>query len=200
MNIQSQDSSALPPEDAPEHIFHHPPLPQTRLSRPIEGAIERIGGAVSWVWIVLMLIICGNVFMKNVLHRGSIQLEEIQWHIYSALFLLGLSYAMVRDDHVRVDVLFEHLKPRTAAWVEAAGLIVFMLPFVGVLIWYAVPFVLSSYLDAERSISPAGLSHYWILKGVLLFSLVLLLLATIARLSRCIHRAARREPAPTARA
>lgn len=186
MDTEPQEATAGPSGETLEHIVHHSALPQNRFSRAVDGAVERVGSFASWFWVALMLVICLNVFMKNVLHVGSIQLEEIQWHIYAAVFLLGLSYALVRDDHVRVDVIFERLGPRAAARVELVGILCLLLPFIIVLVWYTVPFVINSYRDGERSMSPGGLSNYWILKAVLLFALALVLLAAVSRLTRCI--------------
>jgi TRAP-type mannitol/chloroaromatic compound transport system permease small subunit len=166
-------------------VVHHAALPETRFSSALDSAMKRLGSAISWFWLVLMAVIVINVFMKNVMAQGSVQFEEIQWHIYSALFLLGLSYTMATDDHVRVDVLHERFSLRTKAWVDLIGIVFFLIPFLLVLIWYAVPYVVKAFVDAERSASPAGLSNYWIIKTALPLGFVLLLLAALARLSRC---------------
>jgi TRAP-type mannitol/chloroaromatic compound transport system permease small subunit len=183
--------SALEPTDHDEpddlrFVVHHAALPETRLSRAIDGAIKRFGSAISWFWIALMGVIIVNVFMKNVLGQGSVRFEEIQWHIYAALFLLGLSYAMAHDDHVRVDVLHERFPLRTKAWVDLIGIGLFLIPFLLVMLWFTAPFVRQSFLDGERSVSPAGLSNYWIIKSALPLSIVLLLLTSVSRLSRCL--------------
>ncbi len=173
------------PDDL-QYIIHHAALPETAFSRAVEGALKRFGSWVSWFWIVLMAVICVNVFMKNALGQGSVRFEEIQWHIYSALFLIGLSYTMACDDHVRVDLFYERFGIRTKAWIDLLGIVLFLLPFLAVMLYYAFPFVVKAYTDAERSSSPAGLSHYWIIKSTLVIGLGMLVLSALARLHRCV--------------
>lgn len=173
------------PDDL-HYVVHHAAFPETGFSRLIDNAIKKIGSWISWFWVVLMLVICVNVFMKNVLGQGSVRFEEIQWHIYSAIFLIGLSYAMAYDDHVRVDLLHERFNLRTKAWIEVAGIVIFLLPFLAVLLYYAWPFVLKAYTDGERSSSPAGLTHYWLIKSTLVIGLVLLIATSLSRLQRCV--------------
>ncbi|WP_157961612.1 TRAP transporter small permease subunit [Acuticoccus kandeliae] len=177
--------SSTEPDDL-NYIVHHAALPETGFSRAIDGAIKRFGSFMSWFWVALLAVICVNVFMKNALGQGSVQFEEIQWHIYAALFLIGLSYTMAYDDHVRVDILYENFSLKAKAWVDTLGIIFFLIPFLLLMIYYSWPFVLKAYTDHERSSSPAGLSNYWIIKSVLILGLSLLLLTAIARLHRCV--------------
>lgn len=189
MSIQDEDYDRAISHEEPDDLHflvHHAALPETGFSRAVDGAIMRFGSWISWFWIALMAVICINVFMKNVLGQGSVQFEEIQWHIYAALFLLGLSYTMAYDDHVRVDIFYEQFGLRAKAWIETIGIVIFLIPFILVVLYYAWPFVVKAYVDQERSSSPAGLSHYWIIKSALLFGFGLLLLTALSRLSRCI--------------
>lgn len=177
------------PHDEPDdliHVIHHADLPESPTTRAIDGAIGRLGSWMSWGWLALIGVICLNVFMKNVLGQGSVRFEEVQWHIYAALFLFGLSHTMVHDDHVRVDVLHEGFGTRTKAWVDLIGIALFLIPFIVVLLWFAGPFVAKAFADGERSASPAGLSHYWIIKSALPAGLVLLLAAAVSRAIRCV--------------
>lgn len=180
--------SAIEPDDLQyrHDVVSHADLPETKFSAAINTQIKRFGSMISWFWIVLMMVICTNVFMKNVLGQGSVRFEEIQWHIFSALFLMGLCYTMAYDDHVRVDLFYEQMSLKSKAWVDAIGILVFLLPFIGVLLYFGEAFVLKAFADNERSNSPAGLSHYWIIKSTLLIGLCLLAVAAIARLHICV--------------
>lgn len=171
------------PDDL-QYLMHHATLPDTRFSRVVDGALRALGRAMSWMWLALMLVIVLNVTMKNVFGDGRVEFEEIQWHIYSALFMLGLSVTLVNDEHVRVDLLYEHFSLRTKAWIEFFGIVGLLLPFAAMLFWYAVPFVVDAFETAERSASPAGLSHRWVIKSALLAGVGLLALAALARLHR----------------
>ncbi len=159
-------------------------LPHTRFSRPIDRWLTRIGHALSWVWLVLLVIIVVNVVLRYVFGQGRIEFEEIQWHLYSAGFLLGLSFAYQADAHIRVDVLHERLSPRTRAWIELYGIVLLLLPFIALVLIYSVPFVTLSYTLNEVSQAPGGLPWRWLIKAVLPLAFVLLALAALSRLSR----------------
>ena len=77
--------------------------------------INRIGRIVSWVWLALLIVIVTNVTLRYAFGEGRVEFEEIQWHLYSLGFLVGLSFAYTGDNHVRVDVLHERLSPRRKA-------------------------------------------------------------------------------------
>ncbi len=159
-------------------------LPETRLSRVIDPALTRIGQWASWLWLLLMAIIVGNVVLRYAFDAGHIEIEEIQWHIYSYGFLLGLSYAYQADAHIRVNVLHEHWSDRTQAWIELYGILLFMLPFIAVILIFSFPFVAASFEIGEVSQSPGGLPFRWAVKAALPVGFLLLLLAVLSRLSR----------------
>jgi TRAP-type mannitol/chloroaromatic compound transport system permease small subunit len=168
--------------DADELIHHHTKLPDTVLSMSIDAAMAWIGKAASWLWLIVVGIIMWAVIGRYAFGQGSITLEEWQWHVAGAAWLLGLSYTLSVDDHVRVDVLHERFSVRTQAWIELLGITLLLLPFLGFVIYEAIPFVMSSYQQGESSPAPAGLSNRWILKAIMAISFVLLALAAISRL------------------
>ncbi len=159
-------------------------LPHTRLSRLIDPILQRIGDATSWLWLVLMATILGNVVLRYAFGEGRVELEEIQWHLYAAGFLLGLAYAYQADTHIRVDVLHERFAARTRAWIELYGIVLFLLPFIAVVLVFSVPFVITSMELGEVSQAPGGLPLRWLIKAALPCGFGLLLAATISRLSR----------------
>lgn len=158
--------------------------PHTSFSRLIDAALVKIGQWASWVWLVLLVVIVLNVLLRYVFDEGYIEFEEIQWHLYSVGFLLGLSYAYQADAHIRVDVLHERFPPRLKAWIELYGIVLFLLPFIALVLVFSVPFVIQSYRLGEVSQAPGGLPYRWLIKAVLPAGFVLLLLAVLARLSR----------------
>lgn len=161
-----------------------PNLPQTTLSRCIDPLLAGIGHYVSWLWLLLLIIIVGNVFMRYAFGEGHIEFEEIQWHIYSIGFLLGLSYAFQADAHIRVDVVSQRLPVRWRAWLELYGIILGLLPFLLLILWFSIPFVQRSWSLSEVSQAPGGLPYRWLIKAVLPLGFTLLILAAISRLSR----------------
>lgn len=159
-------------------------LPHTAFSRRVDAWLVRLGRWLSWVWLLLLAIIVVNVVLRYVFDEGRIEFEEIQWHLYSIGFLLGLSYAAQADAHIRVDVLHERLRPRLQAWIELYGILLLLLPFIALVLIYSVPFVVQSYQLSEVSQSPGGLPLRWLIKAVLPLGFALLLLATLSRLTR----------------
>ena len=177
--------SRTEPDDL-QYLICHADLPETGFSRTVDRALNAMGSAMSWGWVGLMAIIVLNVAMKNLFGDGRVEFEEIQWHLYSALFMQGLSVTLVADAHVRVDLLYERFSLRTKAWIDLLGIVFLLLPFVTMLVWYAVPFVTDSFATAERSSSPAGLPYRWIIKSALLLGVGLLALAALSRLHRVV--------------
>lgn len=162
-------------------------LPETPASIAIDGIVARIGQGLSYIWMLLLGIIVINVVARYLFDQGRIELEELQWHLYSVGFLFGMSYAYQADTHIRVDVLHERLPPRTQAWIELYGILLFLLPFIALILIYSVPFVLSSYDLGEVSASPGGLPLRWLIKAALPAGFALLLLSVISRLLRVWH-------------
>jgi TRAP-type mannitol/chloroaromatic compound transport system permease small subunit len=162
----------------------HTALPHTRLSIVLDACVGRVGDAASWLWVVLLGVIVTNVVMRYALGEGRIEFEELQWHLYSVGFLVGLSYCVVSDDHVRVDFIHGNLGPRAQAWIELYGILLLLLPFVALVTIYSVPFVQYSFASSEISASAGGLPYRWLIKSTLCFGFGLLGLAAVARLSR----------------
>ena len=100
---------------------------------------------------------------------------ELQWYLFSLVFLLGAAYTLKQDAHVRVDVLYNWLSRQGQAWVNVLGTILFLLPFCGVVLWMSVPFVVDSWAILEQSSDPGGLPRYPIKTAIpLAFLLVML--------------------------
>ena len=168
-----------------EHdLIHHTRLPRTALSDVLDGLLDRIGGLFSWLWIAVVGVILYSVISRYVFGQGSVTLEEVQWHLAGAAWLVGLSYTLVHDDHVRVDVLHERFSPKTQAWIELLGILLLLLPFLAIALWEAFPYFMSSFEQNERSQAPAGLPARWALKFFLPLSMVLLIVAATSRLLR----------------
>lgn len=169
-------------------LHHHDDevMRDTKLSRIIDHTIGKIGEAFSWLWLVLLSVIIGNVILRYVFSQGMIELEELQWYLYAAAWLVGLSYTFISDGHVRVDVVHDRLSLRVRMVLEFLGLTLLFLPFVLFVITYAIPFVELSWQTNETSTSANGLPARWLIKGCLLFSFVLLLLVGLARLFRVL--------------
>lgn len=171
-------------------------LPHTAFSRRVDPLLGRIGRWVSWLWLVLLGIIVLNVVLRYAFGEGRVEFEEIQWHLYSIGFLIGMCYAYEADVHIRVDVLHERFSPRLRAWIELYGILLLLLPFITLILVFSVPFVRQSYLVGEVSQAPGGLPYRWLMKAVLPLGFTLLLLATLSRLTRVWALLFRRQNSP----
>ncbi|WP_404380501.1 TRAP transporter small permease subunit [Caenispirillum salinarum] len=160
-------------------------LPRTRVSNVLDKFVRAIGRATAWLWVLLVLVIVLQVALRYIFNMGSIQLEELQWHIYAVGFILGLSYCLVEDRHVRVDVVAERLRPKTRAWIEMLGLVLLLLPFLTTILIQSVPYIWSSFIQSETSAAPGGLPYRWILKSFMFWGFLLLIIAALARFLRC---------------
>lgn len=160
-------------------------LPYNRISRPLDRLLVAIGQASAWLWLAVLLVVLTNVFSRFVLSRGSIALEELSWHLFGAALMLALAYAVVRDDHVRVDVLSERFSLRGRAWIELIAIVLLALPVIALMIDALIPYAYKAYLYNERSQAPSGLPHRFIFKSVLPIGLALVALALLSRALRC---------------
>lgn len=175
-------AAAPAPSEIPART--HARLPETQLSQALDHFILRVGRIASWLWLLLMSVILLNVVLRYSFGEGRIELEELQWHLYSAGFLMALSFGVVTDDHIRVDLLHERFSLRQQAWVELYGSLLLMLPFLALVLIYAIPFVMHSFAAAEVSQAPGGLPYRWLIKAALPVGFVFLSLAVCARLTR----------------
>lgn len=159
-------------------------FPSNRVSHAIESFVRAFGAVFNWIWLLLIALIVVNVLLRYAIGTNYIAMEEMQWHLYAVGILLGIGYAVTHDAHVRVDVAAEHWSPRRRAWIEFFGLLFFVAPFIGIIIFYAIPFVARSYALNEVSAAPGGLPYRWAIKSVIIIAFVYLGLAVVARLLR----------------
>ena len=120
--------------------------------------------------------------MKTYISRyfESTLLQELEWHLHTALFALVLGFGTIYNTHVRVDLVRDHVSFRKKIWIEFLGLSCFMIPYLLLVIWFASSWVVDSYNVGEISASTVGLSHRWIIKSVLVFGLIVATIAGIA--------------------
>lgn len=178
---KNQDS----PDAAVPHGAPTPELPTNVLSWWLDSVIVGIGKAASWLWVATLLVVLSNVFSRFVLAEGSIALEELSWHFFGAALMLTLGYAVVRDDHVRVDVLREKFSLRAQAWTDLLGILLLALPILYLMVESLVSYAWTAYIYDERSQAPSGLPYRFIFKSVLPLGLVLVMIALASRALKC---------------
>jgi len=146
----------------------------TRVADGIDALSIAVGSAAAWLYPLLVVVMVVNVALRYGLGRGFIELEELQWHLYAAAFLLGFAYTYAVDEHVRVDLLHDRFSARTRAWIELLGCIFLLIPFTWIVTTSAFEFFWRSYELGERSPMPSGLPFRFVIKFVLFAALGLL--------------------------
>jgi TRAP-type mannitol/chloroaromatic compound transport system permease small subunit len=154
----------------------------------IDRFILQLGHLLSWGNFVLIFVIVVQVTLRYGFGRGMVALEELEWHLYAVAFMFGLSYAVITDAHVRVDLISSRLSAAARAWVEILGITTLLLPFIVIVIIYGWEFFVSSWVRNERSLAPMGLPYRWAIKAVIPLSFILFGLAALSRLTRTIQQ------------
>jgi TRAP-type mannitol/chloroaromatic compound transport system permease small subunit len=182
--LKSEAQLDLEAVEAASARGHALDFPRTAISDVLDAIVGAFHLVINWIWVVLIVLIVVNVLLRYVLGTNFIALEEMQWHLFAVGWLIGLAYAMKLDGHVRVDVLADRLRPRTRAWIELIGLVLFVLPLCYIMIRDGWPFVERAWRINEVSAAPGGLTHRWVIKSVIILAFSLLALAAVSRILR----------------
>ena len=163
-----------------------------RLSYRLKALVDNVGKAATFILIPLVLVTVWDVVARKLIwiqifmveNFGSIfestLLQEMEWHLHTALFALVFGYGYTHNRHVRVDFLREKMAFRKQAWIEFLGCSFFVIPFTMILAYFAVIYAYDSFLIGEQSASLVGLSHRWIIKSVLIFGILFLFLSALS--------------------
>lgn len=127
------------------------------LSRFIDALNEKIGSLVSWALLISVIICTGNAVVRYAFNYSSNAWLEIQWYLFAAIFLLGASYTLKRNEHVRIDVVVGRLSKRTQVWIDIFGFIFFLMPMTLIILYYAIPYTVLSVQSQEVSSNAGGL-------------------------------------------
>jgi TRAP-type mannitol/chloroaromatic compound transport system permease small subunit len=142
----------------------------------IDKLNTKLGILSSWLTLVLVLVTCYDVFTRYILNKSSIALQELEWHLFAVIFLMSAAYTLIKDDHVRVDVLYSRFNNEQKAWINFLGSVFLLIPFCVLVIYTSKDFVLNSFMFKETSPDAGGLPARYILKSFIPVSFVFLLL------------------------
>ena len=153
----------------------------------IRRMLQAIAFASGWLLVVLMVVTCFNVAARKVgVPFPLTLLQELEWHLHTAIFSLWMGYCYVINAHPRVDSYTGTLGQRSRAWIELAGCLVFAAPYMAVICLDTVEFVVSAYEIGEGSPSSVGLNHRWIIKTIYSFGLWLVLVGIASVMLRLV--------------
>ena len=127
------------------------------LSRLIDRCMERIGHVLMWLILATVLISAANAVVRKIFNWSSNGLLEIQWYLFSAVFLLGAGYTLLRNEHVRIDVIAGRLSKRAQAAIDIVGTILFLLPMAILIGYLGWPVFVESWNRNEVSTNTGGL-------------------------------------------
>jgi TRAP-type mannitol/chloroaromatic compound transport system permease small subunit len=154
-----------------------------RLSKLIDAMNDRIGRAVYWLILVMVLVSSGNAIVRYALDTSSNGWLEAQWYLFSAVFLLGAGYTLLNNEHVRIDIIVGRLSPRTRAWVDLLGGLFFLLPMALIIMWLSWPVFVESYVRHEVSADAGGLLR-WPVKLLIPVGFLCLVLQGLSEISK----------------
>ena len=155
------------------------------LSRLIDTLNEWVGRTVYWLILIMVVISSLNAISRKAFDVSSNAFLEIQWYLFAAVFLLGAGYTLLKDEHVRIDVLASKLSKKGQIWIDILGTLLFLFPFTLLVLYYAWPYFMLSFEGQEWSPNPGGLI-VWPVKLLIPIGFFLLLLQGLARLIKLI--------------
>ena len=155
------------------------------LSRAIDRANEFIGKSVSWLILLAILVSAANAVIRKIFDTSSNAWLELQWYLFGAAFMLAAAYTLKQNEHIRIDVVYGLFSRRVQHWIDLLGHLLFLMPFVTLMVIYFVPYVSLSFRSSEMSNNSGGLI-IWPAKAILLVGFFLLALQGISEIIKKI--------------
>lgn len=159
--------------------------PLLKLSNLIDGVNERLGKATTWLVLIVVVISASNAVMRYAINWSSNAFLEIQWYLFSAIFLLCAGYTLMKNEHVRIDIISGRFTAQTRAWIDVFGIVLFLFPMTYLFIVLGWPFFLMSWHGSEMSANAGGLIR-WPVKILLPIGFVFLFLQGVSELIKRI--------------
>jgi TRAP-type mannitol/chloroaromatic compound transport system permease small subunit len=150
-------------------------------SRAVDRLNEAIGKGVLWLILAVVVISAGNAIWRYAFDWSSNGLLEVQWYLFSAIFMLMSGYVLKRNEHIRIDIISGRLSPRAQNWIDVFGLLVFLLPMAVLVLWLSWPVFMNAWNSGETSPSYGGLIR-WPVRLLMPVGFLLLTLQALAEL------------------
>jgi TRAP-type mannitol/chloroaromatic compound transport system permease small subunit len=166
------------------------------LSRAIDALNERVGRLVTWLVLAAVAVSSINAVVRKVFDMSSNAYLEAQWYMFSAVFLLCAAWTLLRNEHIRIDVVAGRFSRRTQTWIDVLGTLFFLLPMVLLVLYESIPWAMRALQSGEVSASAGGLI-LWPAKILVPIGFVLLLLQGISELIKRIAFLRGQGPDPT---
>jgi TRAP-type mannitol/chloroaromatic compound transport system permease small subunit len=151
-----------------------------RICRWIDRLNDWVGRGTSWVAVGLVVVVFSDVVMRYLFNKSYVFVQELEWHLFSFIFLIGAGYTLLNDSHVRVDIVYQRYGPRGKAWTNLLGVIFFLIPGCLLIIATSWHFVFRAWVVGEGSPDPGGIPYRFLVKGLIPVGFSLLLLQGIS--------------------
>lgn len=155
------------------------------LSRVIDAVNRRVGRAVTWLILLAVLVSSTNATVRKLFNVSSNAWLELQWYLFGAVFLLASGYTLLKNEHVRVNVLASRFSRRTQLWIEVIGVLFFLMPACVLIMWLSWPFFMDAFVNHEQSSNAGGLIR-WPAKLLIPIGFALLVAAGVSHLIKSI--------------
>ena len=152
-----------------------------KLSRLIDALTERIAKAVFWLVLVVVLVSAANAIMRYTIHYSSNAFLEIQWYLFGVIFLFSSGYTLLRNEHVRIDLISSKFSKRGQVWIDIFGILFFLMPMALVIMLLSWPVFMHAFESQEMSNSAGGLI-VWPARLMIPVGFFLLILQAISEL------------------
>ena len=152
-----------------------------KLSRLIDALTERIGKAVLWLVLIVVLVSAANAIMRYTIHYSSNAFLEIQWYLFGVIFLFSSGYTLLRNEHVRIDLISSKFSKRGQVWIDIFGILFFLMPMAIVIMLLSWPVFMNAFESQEMSNSAGGLI-VWPARLMIPVGFFLLILQAISEL------------------
>lgn len=131
-----------------------------RLSAAIDAINTVIGRAAAWLIFAAVLISAGNAIIRKAFDMSSNAWLELQWQLFGAVFMLAAAWTLIRNEHIRIDVVSNLFPRRVRHWIDIVGHVFFLMPFCLIMLYDGIPFFLASYAIGEQSANAGGLPQW----------------------------------------
>ena len=168
------------------------------LAGAIDALNERVGRVITWLVLIAVVVSAANAIVRKAFDMSSNAFLEVQWYLFSAVFLLCSAWTLLRNEHIRIDVVLGRFSRRTQTWIDVFGTVFFLLPMVSLILYESVPWAWRAMMSGEVSSSAGGLI-LWPAKVLVPVGFTLLLLQGISELIKRIAFLQGRAPDPTER-
>jgi TRAP-type mannitol/chloroaromatic compound transport system permease small subunit len=145
----------------------------------IGKTIDTLGNLCSILMLLMIINVFYDVVMRYFFNNVSIGMQELEWHLFAAMFMFGIAYTLKEDAHVRVDIFYDQMSVRKQSIINLFGSLVFALPITIVILYYSINYTFEAYQMGEGSADPGGLPYRWIVRSVIPVSSVFLILSII---------------------